>query len=248
MASDALRKCPFCGASLRSLGSPGGAPVNRAMPQFVAPVLAPAPLLPCCTLCACQDVRKVSNIFAQGAWRANSSTTFSSVGYVQNVGYTDSFGVGHVDTRGMSQLAAVLAPPARPRPRSSSIWVLGLLALAVSPCAAAPFLSVLGSGSGDASNAAGDAAAQAPAGLAVVGVLIVLAALAAFIWSLTATSRRNAQLAPENAEYEGQWNYLMDIWEGCYYCPKCDSVIEPRSGVTAPSVQFQQMMASFRKI
>lgn len=246
LASDRLRICPFCGKWLKLapvVASPVQQPIRPTV-QFLAPPLPPAPLIPACTVCGNHDVRRVSAEFAAGSWHGSTNAQMASVGHIQHVGHTGSVGSVRMQHRGMSTIAAMLAPPEQPKPRRSTLVVLGIFLFFISMCLV-PVLT--GSSSSSSSRSSTDVSSEARPGDVMMLVAVLIGA-GSFVTCAIAGTRQDKQFKLDNVAYEMQWNYLMDIWEGCYYCPKCDNTIEPRSRRFVRSQDFQRLINSFRTI
>jgi hypothetical protein len=151
-------------------------------------------------------VRKISAVISQ----ETRSGTSTSAGVGVTLSGALGFGVASTDHREQSELSRRLARPERPRPSPVAgcfVWTVVFTVLV-----AAGAVVALSKGT-DKDRRNG-----------VTGLFVcvpVLAAVAGGLW-----------LAKPKAEAEDRrkielWREAVDLWEGGYYCGRCDGVFRP---------------------
>lgn len=209
--------CSQCGHAFRTQFD-GATPTQ----PITSPSLA-------CTVCGNDQVQKVSAICNAGSWSSNSVGVSLGGGHIQGGPNFGTVGTSVGKTAGVTGLARMLTPPAKPRPIGS-----GGCGLAVLICLAGMFgLAALGTLT--------PGETQSPAGGFVL--LLLTGGCGWGAWVVYSQDRRQApEVQARNQDQIARWEHAMILWQALFYCPRCDVVFNPQTRVSAPPQAMHHLL------
>jgi hypothetical protein len=234
MISEA-KACVFCGWSSVTFAEPEPPKSFRPSAPKLQDLKEPEQIAysvpDACPICSCADIRKASNIVAEGSWTKSSTGSQVNVGYIDHVGPTVSGGPSFSTGRGATQLAQWLGPPQDATPFDKDGKKMaenaGIVAAFVTFFVASVILGGLVSSVRGPSSTIGDD------GLWTIPVAMVISVLVG-----VACARYKRKETDHLADEHNRLNRLgarayrraMLAWERCYYCPKCNTAWDAGTG------------------
>lgn len=189
-----------------------------------------------CPACDCADVKLISYLAAQGSWQKQESGVIAGGGYIDHVGAKVNVARTSVRGSGASELAISLSPPTRPMKKISSkrksmwlpFWGWVFAAMALGALFASPLPK------------------NDSTGTLFVAIMTGIGLIIGLSQTISKEKQiREDELAmnDDNSQESQDWARKMIVWERCYHCSKCDSVIDPARGIVAPRSQFQSLLS-----
>lgn len=206
--------------------SPSAAPGAVAPQVYVPPPVSNGPLHCQCVVCANEDVRKISAIYNEGTWTQTSRGSYDEHDMGKGGILPQRYGSVRTTTSGSSDLARMLAPPARPRqnslPSCMFLWIILAGIVAFVWTSIALYWS------------------NARTWLNAITWWIICGALGYYAVNKDLKTAPAQQQTAANAL--ARWQEAMQRWDRLFYCPRCDNVYFPETNISLAASRMKELL------